>query len=163
MRRKYLIATSTCGSGKVTIARRVMQLFILIKMYRVRPLKIGLDDIDTKFHATMYCRPSIKIDTFMSTHKHLRKLYEMVFNVKDGHLRHHSLCNSELKTHNKAYNSLDDISRYYIIAYLPMPNNQQKYLIHKTVGRRIQMRHFPNITGVEFITFYLIFSKKQYA
>lgn len=163
MRRKYLITTSTCGSGKVTIARKVMLLFILIKMYRVRPLKIGLDDIDTKFHATMRCRPSIKIHTFMSTPKHLRKLYEMVFNVKDRHLRHHSLCSSELKTHNKAYNSLDDISRYFIIAHLSMPNDQQNYLIHKTVCRRIHMRHFPNIAGVEFITFYLIFFQKQYA
>ena len=70
----FLIAAPNSGSGKTTIARGLMALFIR-KGYKVQPFKCGPDYIDTKFHAAVCGRPSINLDTFMATPEHVRELF----------------------------------------------------------------------------------------
>ena len=43
--------------------------------YRVHPFKCGPDYIDTKFHTAVCGRPSVNLDTFMTTHAHVRALF----------------------------------------------------------------------------------------
>lgn len=75
MKSAFLIAAPTSGSGKTTIARGLMALFTQ-KGYRVQPFKCGPDYIDTKFHKAVCGRPSINLDTFMTTPEHVRNLFE---------------------------------------------------------------------------------------
>ena len=75
MMKTFLIAAPTSGSGKTTIARGLMALFVS-KGYRVQPFKCGPDYIDTKFHEAVCGRPSINLDTFMATPEHVRQLFE---------------------------------------------------------------------------------------
>ena len=70
----FLIAAPTSGSGKTTIARGLMALFCR-KGYQVQPFKCGPDYIDTKFHEAVCGRPSINLDTFMASPKHVRELF----------------------------------------------------------------------------------------
>jgi cobyrinic acid a,c-diamide synthase len=74
MKTQFLIAAPTSGSGKTTIARGLMALFVK-KGYTVQPFKCGPDYIDTKFHAAVCGRPSINLDTFMATPEHVRGLF----------------------------------------------------------------------------------------
>lgn len=74
MKSAFLIAAPTSGSGKTTIARGLMALFTQ-KGYQVQPFKCGPDYIDTKFHEAVCGRPSINLDTFMATPKHVRELF----------------------------------------------------------------------------------------
>ena len=71
---QFLIAAPTSGSGKTTIARGLMALYVA-KGYAVQPYKCGPDYIDTKFHAAVCGRPSINLDTFMATPDHVRQLF----------------------------------------------------------------------------------------
>lgn len=75
MKRGFLIAAPTSGTGKTTIARGLMALFAR-KGYTVQPFKCGPDYIDTKFHEAACGRPSINLDTFMATEDHVRELYD---------------------------------------------------------------------------------------
>ena len=70
----FLIAASTSGSGKTTIARGLMAL-LTMKGLRVQPFKCGPDYIDTKFHEAVCHRPSINLDTFMASPQHVRELF----------------------------------------------------------------------------------------
>ena len=74
MKSAFLIAAPTSGSGKTTIARGLMALFTQ-KGYQVQPFKCGPDYIDTKFHEAVCGRPSINLDTFMATPRHVRELF----------------------------------------------------------------------------------------
>ena len=69
-----MIAAPTSGSGKTTIARGLMKLYT-DKGYKVQPFKCGPDYIDTKFHQSVCGRPSINLDTFMASPKHVRELF----------------------------------------------------------------------------------------
>lgn len=71
---QFLIAAPTSGSGKTTISRGLMSLLVS-KGYKVQPFKCGPDYIDTKFHAAVCGRPSINLDTFMASEKHVSELY----------------------------------------------------------------------------------------
>ena len=70
----FLITAPTSGSGKTTIARGLMALFVE-KGFKVQPYKCGPDYIDTKFHEEVCGRPSINLDTFMATPDHVRALF----------------------------------------------------------------------------------------
>ena len=74
MKSQFLIAAPTSGSGKTTIARGLMALFVA-KGMKVQPFKCGPDYIDTKFHEVVCGRPSINLDTFMATPAHVRDLF----------------------------------------------------------------------------------------
>ena len=74
MKAAFLIAAPSSGSGKTTIARGLMALFTR-QGYRVQPFKCGPDYIDTKFHAAVCGRPSVNLDTFMTTPAHVRELF----------------------------------------------------------------------------------------
>jgi len=70
----FLVSAPSSGSGKTTVARGLMAL-LTAKGMRVQPFKCGPDYIDTKFHEAMCSRPSINLDTFMSTPEHVRELF----------------------------------------------------------------------------------------
>lgn len=70
----FMIAAPTSGSGKTTVARGLMGLFVK-KEYKVQPFKCGPDYIDTKFHEAVCGRPSINLDTFMATPEHVQELF----------------------------------------------------------------------------------------
>ena len=74
MKRAWMIAAPTSGSGKTTIARGLMAL-LTAKGYRVQPFKCGPDYIDTKFHESVCGRPSVNLDTFMASKEHVRELF----------------------------------------------------------------------------------------
>ena len=75
MKHSFLISAPHSGSGKTTIARGLMALFVQ-KGMKVRPFKCGPDYIDTKFHAVVCGRPSINLDTFMASKEHVKELFE---------------------------------------------------------------------------------------
>ena len=74
MKTAFLIAAPTSGSGKTTIARGLMAMYTR-KGYKVQPFKCGPDYIDTKFHEDVCGRPSINLDTFMTSPEHVRQLF----------------------------------------------------------------------------------------
>ena len=71
---EFVIAAPMSGSGKTTVARMLMELYVK-KGRRVQPFKCGPDYIDTKFHTAVCGRPSINLDTFMASPEHVRQLY----------------------------------------------------------------------------------------
>lgn len=71
---QFLIAAPTSGSGKTTISRGLMSLFVK-KELKVQPFKCGPDYIDTKYHTAVCHRASINLDTFMASDKHVCELY----------------------------------------------------------------------------------------
>ena len=74
MKHSFLISAPTSGSGKTTIARGLMALLVK-KGMKVQPFKCGPDYIDIKFHAAVYGRPSINLDTFMASREHVKELF----------------------------------------------------------------------------------------
>lgn len=71
---QFLIAAPTSGSGKTTVSRGLMVLFVK-KGLKVQPFKCGPDYIDTKYHEAVCGRPSINLDTFMASPEHVGSLY----------------------------------------------------------------------------------------
>ena len=71
---QFLIAAPTSGSGKTTVSRGLMVLFVK-KGLKVQPFKCGPDYIDTKYHEAVCGRPSINLDTFMASPEHVGGLY----------------------------------------------------------------------------------------
>lgn len=71
---QFLISAPTSGSGKTTISRALMALFVN-KGYAVQPFKCGPDYIDTKYHEAVCGRPSVNLDTYMATPSHVKEVY----------------------------------------------------------------------------------------
>lgn len=82
MKNGILIAAPSSGSGKTTVARGLMAL-LTRKGYMVQPMKCGPDYIDTKFHAAVTGRPSINLDSFISTPDHVRNVAESYATTAD--------------------------------------------------------------------------------
>ena len=74
MKTQFLIAAPMSGSGKTTVARLLMELYVR-KGRRVQPFKCGPDYIDTKFHEAVCGHPSVNLDTFMASPEHVREVY----------------------------------------------------------------------------------------
>ena len=75
MKTQFLIAAPMSGSGKTTVARELMALYVS-RGRTVQPFKCGPDYIDTKFHERVCGRPSVNLDTFMASPEHIRALYD---------------------------------------------------------------------------------------
>ena len=71
---QFLIAAPSSSSGKTTVSRAIMAALTRRGM-RVQPFKCGPDYIDTKFHEAVCGRPSVNLDTYMSSAAHLKALY----------------------------------------------------------------------------------------
>ena len=71
---QFLIAAPTSGSGKTTVSRGLMALFMK-KGLKVQPFKCGPDYIDTKYHEAVCGRPSVNLDTFMASQGNVSSLY----------------------------------------------------------------------------------------
>lgn len=71
---QFLVGAPSSGSGKTTVSRGIMAL-LARKGKQVQPFKCGPDYIDTKFHTTVCCRPSVNLDTFMASAPHVSELY----------------------------------------------------------------------------------------
>lgn len=71
---QFLIAAPTSGSGKTTVSRGLMALFMK-KGLKVQPFKCGPDYIDTKYYEAVCGRPSVNLDTFMASQEHVSSLY----------------------------------------------------------------------------------------
>ena len=74
MKARFLISAPHSGSGKTTVARGLMALF-REHDYVVQPFKCGPDYIDTKFHEQVCDRPSVNLDSFFASEKHLQELF----------------------------------------------------------------------------------------
>ena len=69
-----LIAATSSGCGKTTFTIGLLKAFRERGM-KVQPFKCGPDYIDTKFHERVCGRPSINLDTFMTSPDHVRELF----------------------------------------------------------------------------------------
>lgn len=74
MKPQFLIAAPSSNSGKTTITLGILRL-LKNKGHNVQPFKCGPDYIDTKHHTLAARKPSINLDTFMMSTRHVETLY----------------------------------------------------------------------------------------
>ncbi len=70
----FLIAATSSGCGKTTLSLGLMRA-LSDRGLAVQPFKCGPDYIDTQFHAMASGRPSINLDTFMASERHVMSLF----------------------------------------------------------------------------------------
>lgn len=78
----FLIGAANSGSGKTTLTIGLLKALVN-RGLNVQPFKCGPDYIDTKFHEASACNPSVNLDLFLSSTKHVRYLYDKYSAGKD--------------------------------------------------------------------------------
>lgn len=89
MRRGFVIAAVSSGSGKTTVSNGLMRAFSR-RGISVHPFKVGPDYIDTQFHKVASGNDSINLDAFMSSENHVKELFNH-YSVKDSSGEHISI------------------------------------------------------------------------
>lgn len=74
MKRGFVIAAVSSGSGKTTVSNGLMRAFSR-RGISVHPFKVGPDYIDTQFHKVASGNDSINLDVFMSSENHVKELF----------------------------------------------------------------------------------------
>lgn len=74
MKHAFLIAATSSGCGKTTLALGLMRA-LSHRRFEVRPFKCGPDYIDTQYHRIATGKDSINLDLFMSSPAHVRNLF----------------------------------------------------------------------------------------
>ncbi|MDR3117995.1 MAG: cobyrinate a,c-diamide synthase [Mediterranea sp.] len=81
-RPQFLIAAPASGTGKTSLSMALMRSFAR-KGKIVQPFKCGPDYIDIRFHEIAAGHPSVNLDTFMASEKHVKQLYRCYSEAAD--------------------------------------------------------------------------------
>lgn len=76
MKSKFIIAAATSGSGKTTLTLGLLRCLRDMGI-SVAPFKCGPDYIDTQWHRCACNKVSTNLDTFMSSEKHVKSIFEI--------------------------------------------------------------------------------------
>lgn len=74
MKPQFLIAAPSSGTGKTTVTQGLLRI-LRNRSIKVQPFKCGPDYLDTRHHQWAASRPSINLDIFMSSTKHVQQIY----------------------------------------------------------------------------------------
>lgn len=75
MKRAFLIAGISSGSGKTTVTIGILRA-LKNKDVRVQPFKCGPDYIDTQYHQIACGEDSVNLDTWMAGREHVKELFD---------------------------------------------------------------------------------------
>lgn len=89
MKRGFVIAAVSSGSGKTTVSNGLMRA-LSRRGITVHPFKVGPDYIDTQFHKVASGNDSINLDAFMSSENHVKELFNR-YSAEDSSGEHISI------------------------------------------------------------------------